>query len=98
MAPQGAGTAARGPRAGRGDRLSAAAGVRVIADLPISARQAEEAEGPGACADDRGTDPACEDTVTTTTTTTRPQPRPSPDGPRASRPATQARPEPEFLT
>jgi len=32
-----------------------------------------------------------------TTTTTRPQPRPSPDGPRASRPAAQARPEPEFL-
>jgi len=35
--------------------------------------------------------------MTTTTTTTRPQPRPSPDGPRASRPAAQARPEPEFL-
>ena len=32
-----------------------------------------------------------------TTTTPRPQPRPSPDGPRASRPAAQARPEPEFL-
>src|SRR5437764_6948386 len=27
----------------------------------------------------------------------QPQPRPSPDGPRASRPAAQARPEPEFL-
>jgi hypothetical protein len=33
-----------------------------------------------------------------TTTTTRPQPRPSPDGPRASRPAAEARPEPAFLT
>ena len=32
-----------------------------------------------------------------TTTTPRPQPRPPPDGPRASRPAAQARPEPEFL-
>jgi hypothetical protein len=33
-----------------------------------------------------------------TTTTTRPQPRPSPDGPRAGRPAAEARPEPAFLT
>ena len=33
-----------------------------------------------------------------TTTTTRPQPRPSPAGPRASRPAAEARPEPAFLT
>jgi len=35
--------------------------------------------------------------MTTTTANPRPQPRPSPDGPRASRPAAQARPEPEFL-
>src|SRR3954451_18415514 len=45
---------------------------------------------------DREADPACEDPMTTTIT--RPQPRPSPDGPRASRPAAEARPEPIFLT
>ena len=33
-----------------------------------------------------------------TTTTTRPPPRPSSDGPRASRPADEARSEPTFLT
>ena len=62
----------------------------------VPVRQAGKVEGSGACANDRETDPACEDPVTTTTT--RPQPRPSPDGPRASRPAGKARPEPAFLT
>ena len=36
--------------------------------------------------------------MTTTTANPRPQPRPSPDGPRASRPAAEARLEPSFLT